>query len=166
MTLSQLFDVLKGGPGSGNWGHVGRQGKRGGSSSRSLGVAHDYKARQSVAKGISQVLKHGLTTGNEAIVGYDSEGKAIDGMPTGNKDSVSAEAVLNRDTYVTVHNHPTSSSFSGADISSLIGSSSQHMIVIGHDGTVYKLSKPKDWLIPSEVTYRELNEGLDNIVII
>lgn len=32
MSLQSLIKVLKGGPGSGNWGHAGRQGKRGGSA--------------------------------------------------------------------------------------------------------------------------------------
>ena len=37
MSLNNLFTVLKGGKGSGNFGHAGRPGKRGGSSSRGSG---------------------------------------------------------------------------------------------------------------------------------
>ena len=37
MTLINIS--IKGGPGSGNWGHRGRPGKRGGSSLRSVGLS-------------------------------------------------------------------------------------------------------------------------------
>lgn len=48
MTLNHLFSTLKGGPGSGNWGHAGRLGKHGGSA----------------PKGISSVLSNIIKTDN------------------------------------------------------------------------------------------------------
>jgi len=153
MTLNILFEILKGGPGSGNWGHSSRPGKRGGSAPRSAGLSPttgpDWKARQAATKGIVQVLNHGLATGNEAIVGYDKDGKPIDGMPTGSNKDVNATAVFHADTYVTIHNHPNSSSFSDEDISSFMSLPGKHMIVIGHDGTIYKMTKPNSFEFPN-----------------
>lgn len=48
MSYVNLILVLKGGAGSGNFGHAGRPGKRGGSVSRSSGIAY-YNAAPSVA---------------------------------------------------------------------------------------------------------------------
>lgn len=150
MSLIELFSTLKGGPGSGNWGHAGRPGAKGGSALRSVAMSittgPDYKVRQASVKGISQVLKHGLKTGNEAIVGYDKEGKSIDGMPTGDNNSCSATAVIHPDTHITIHNHPSSSSFSDGDLIVLMKNPGKHMMVVGHDGTIYKLTKPDNWV--------------------
>lgn len=114
-----------------------------------LGGVSNEKVRQQVIKGIRQVQSHGLTTGNEAIVGYDINGNQIDSMPTGDNSSVDQEPIMNKDTYAFVHNHPTSSSFSDGDFGVFATSPAQHMIVIGHDGTLYKLSKPSNWVSPS-----------------
>lgn len=38
MSLSSFFSILKGGAGSGNWGHSGRLGKRGGSAPKGTGT--------------------------------------------------------------------------------------------------------------------------------
>lgn len=50
-----LREIALGGPGSGNWAHVGRPGKRGGSAPRSGGMSiakgRDWKQRQAAAKG-------------------------------------------------------------------------------------------------------------------
>lgn len=54
MNLYELFTILKGGAGSGNFGHAGRPGKRGGSVShsiaRSLTTGRDAARRQEAAK--------------------------------------------------------------------------------------------------------------------
>ena len=53
-TLSDLFVILKGGPGSGHWGHAGRPGDRGGSAPKSSGMSlrtgRDASRRQQAAK--------------------------------------------------------------------------------------------------------------------
>lgn len=55
MSLQKLFESLKGGAGSGNWGHAGVPGKRGGSSPRSFAMSRttgrDYQERQLAKKG-------------------------------------------------------------------------------------------------------------------
>lgn len=58
MSLDELIDKLKGGPGSGNWGHAGRPGTIGGSAPRSgvgaamsLRTGPSAKARQAEAAG-------------------------------------------------------------------------------------------------------------------
>ena len=54
ITLKELFDILKGGAGSGNWGHAGRPGERGGSAphsmARSMVTGRDADRRQQAAK--------------------------------------------------------------------------------------------------------------------
>lgn len=55
MSLKSLFLTLKGGAGSGNWGHAGIQGHRGGSLPRSSAMSRttgrDYQERQQLKKG-------------------------------------------------------------------------------------------------------------------
>lgn len=43
MSLQVLFSRLKGGSGSGNWGHGGRPGKHGGSSTTSMSIPINEK---------------------------------------------------------------------------------------------------------------------------
>lgn len=54
MALVDLEEI-KGGPGSGNWGHAGRPGKRGGSMSRKVAMSRttgrDWQKRQAAARG-------------------------------------------------------------------------------------------------------------------
>jgi len=110
-----------------------------------MGGIENEKARQAVIKSILAVQEHGIANGTEAIEGYDKNGNKIDGMPTGTTNSVVHKDILTDDTYVFVHNHPSSSSFSDGDIEVFANSKAQHMLVVGHDGTLYKLSKPDNW---------------------
>lgn len=59
MSLKTLFEALKGGAGSGNWGHAGIPGHRGGSMARSFAMSRtsgrDWQERQQTKKGKTQV---------------------------------------------------------------------------------------------------------------
>ena len=39
-----------------------------------------------------------------------------------------------------VHNHPSSGSFSGGDMAALLNRDFDHMVAVGHNGTMYRLS--------------------------
>jgi hypothetical protein len=146
----------KGGPGSGHHGHVGRPGKRGGSapgpgrrSSFDRALGHfSAKARRQVRDSIAEVQQRGLETGNENMVVYNSKGEKIDGTIEGREDRVDARGTavgdyIERETdeSVIIHNHPNSASFSNGDVTFFVTNDVEHMIVAGHDGTLYRLSK-------------------------
>lgn len=57
MTLYSLFSVLKGGPRSGNRGHAGRLGKRGGSAPKSGGVPQNLKTLKEVKAYLNHTYK-------------------------------------------------------------------------------------------------------------
>lgn len=74
---------LKGGPGSGNWGHAGRPGKRGGSVQRKVGMSlrtgRDAERRQKAAKAGGQFFKGNLKTSSiqQIYDGSSDEVKAL-----------------------------------------------------------------------------------------
>ena len=98
-------------------------------------------ARFALAQAINAVQDHGLATGNERLIVLDAEGKVLSDTK-GDYESVSdLGAVDSPDAFVTVHNHPRSASFSEADIRLFLSTAMSHMVVIGHDGTIYTASK-------------------------
>lgn len=64
--LKELMEILKGGAGSGNWGHAGRPGKRGGSvahsSGRSMVTGRDASRRQQEARAQAGYFKGNIRT--------------------------------------------------------------------------------------------------------
>jgi hypothetical protein len=139
---------VKGGPGSGNFGHAGRPGYVGGSSpthGAALGGL-TQKVISRASRGVSEVQRLGIRTGNEAAYSVSRDGKKNNGTIRGSTDACDLSNLTGYDNFLTIHNHPESSSFSGADVAMLFSPNvgSQHMIVVGHDGTLYRLSKMKD----------------------
>jgi len=135
----------KGGEGSGHFGHAGRPGKVGGSAPAGEYGSLNKNQRRAARKGIQAVLAHGLKTGNEAMVLIDSEGNRIDGMPTGTPWGVGVDPDLAESAEILIHNHPPSTPFSAPDVAQLfVLPNLKHMLVIGHDGTLYRLSAPDD----------------------
>jgi hypothetical protein len=104
------------------------------------------EVRAGVAAGVVSCQAHGLKTGNEKLYGVDEKGAKM-GEALGNKDSVAGREAEDLSLYsnVFIHNHPSSSSFSDGDIGIFYSSLAQHMVVVGHDGTLYTLSKPPGW---------------------
>jgi len=91
---------------------------------------------------IGEVLAHGLKTGNEALVLIGEDGKKVDGTIVGTKDEVRPDEALVDESKISIHNHPTSSPFSRQDIYYLmLDNRHDHMFVIGHDGTMYRMSR-------------------------
>ena len=96
---------------------------------------------------VKKVLEHGKNTGNEGLMWLDLDGKELIPFKTGDSNSVAIPQStmdylksLNKETVISLHNHPKSSSFSSADMSIACQLESvKEMRVIGHDGTKYFL---------------------------
>lgn len=112
---------------------------------------------------VKKVLDHGKNTGNEGLMWLDLNGKEILPFKTGDNSSVAISQAtmdylrsLNKETVISLHNHPKSSSFSSADMSIACQLESvKEMRVIGHDGTKYFLeigngSRPEFHIIDYE----------------
>ena len=105
------------------------------------------KEKDNFEKAIDKVLEHGNKTGTEALMWLDLNGNEIVPFATGDKNSVSIprETMLflskqSESTIISLHNHPSSSSFSPEDMNvACILSSVKEMRVVGHDGTRYYL---------------------------
>lgn len=114
---------------------------------------------------VKKVLDHGKNTGNEGLMWLDLDGKELIPFKTGDNNSVAIPQStmdylksLNKETVISLHNHPKSSSFSSADMSIACQLESvKEMRVIGHDGTKYFLkigngSRPEFHIIDYEYT--------------
>ena len=142
----------KGGPGSGHWGHAGRPGMVGGSQSGGLYLSLGKHARRNARLGIMDCQNHGLSTGNERVICLDNAGSKFGSIDGTNDTCFIPNDILDR-TEVMIHNHPSSSSFSPEDIAIFMTEPTmKHSMVIGHDGTLYRLSKtdktpamPENW---------------------
>ena len=114
---------------------------------------------------VKKVLEHGKNTGNEGLMWLGLDGKELIPFKTGDSNSVAIPQStmdylksLNKETVISLHNHPKSSSFSSADMSIACQLESvKEMRVIGHDGTKYFLkigngSRPEFHIIDYEYT--------------
>jgi hypothetical protein len=103
-------------------------------------------AKVGLAKSLTEALQHGLRTGKECLLHIDSRtGESIYSKVEGTTNEVVFPQqlidFLNKATpnsVVSIHNHPNSSSFSGADLNIMSEFKSiSHLTVVGHDGTRY-----------------------------
>ena len=114
---------------------------------------------------VKKVLDHGKNTGNEGLMWLDLNGKELIPFKTGDSNSVAISQAtmdylrsLKKETVISLHNHPKSSSFSSADMSIACQLESvKEMRVIGHDGTKYFLevgsgARPEFHIIDYEYT--------------
>lgn len=139
MSLNYLFSKLKGGAGSGNIGHAGVPGKRGGSAPKGI----DPIFLSSFV--IEDVLKFGKKTGKEKLIAMDKDGNKL-GETKGEPHQVSTKRIDKlENVFITVHNHPESAGFSLSDFATFANDKTTHMIAVGHDGTSYLLTKPPSW---------------------
>lgn len=94
-----------------------------------------------------KVIEHGIKTGNEGLMWLDLKGNEIIEFVTGDsskvnitKDTINYLASLEKNSVISLHNHPGSSSFSSSDMDVACRIESvKEMRVIGHDGTKYFL---------------------------
>lgn len=125
-----------------------------------LGIAPELKglkipdlpdaANQGLLKSFERAKEHGLRTDTEILLHIDSKtGKSVYREVKGTRGEVRFPPGLKEfladsadDSIVMIHNHPSSSSFSDADIAKLGQYPSlKGLGVIAHDGTQYYLSK-------------------------
>ncbi len=106
--------------------------------------------RRQTRIGIAECLAHGLKTGNEALILIGADGKKVDGTIPGSKYSVNPDDELVQKSVASIHNHPGSRPCSFADVMYLLFENKhEHMFVIGHNGTLYTMSRTnetKEWL--------------------
>lgn len=155
--------IEKGGPGSGHWGHAGRPGQIGGSLPAGIYLALNKTTRRNVRISVAQCQRYGLQTGNEICNLLDRDG-TIFSVIGGNHNSVILDKNDMGKASILVHNHPSSSSLSVDDVGIMSEHKLDHMIVIGHDGTLYRLSVTNKtvpwWFGPGTATagYRILQD--------
>lgn len=135
---------IKGSSESGNYGHAGRPGQVGGSAPAGQYIYIGKEQRRQSRVGIQTVLEHGLKTGNEAVYMIGRDGTKVNGTQYGEKDYVNVEPDLLQKSSVLVHNHPSSGTFSSDDIQTMIVQGIDHLLVIGHDGTLYRASRTRN----------------------
>lgn len=126
--------ILAGSPEGGQWT----------SSDFTRGVAGSGMKAETIAfviPAIEEAQTYGLETGEEKLIVMSRSGQVL-GETTGDSSSVSdVDAMRNPDAFVAIHNHPSSSSFSDGDILLFLNTPIEHMVVIGHDGTIYTMDK-------------------------
>jgi hypothetical protein len=114
---------------------------------------HPWKAEDAkkVSEATSDVLAHGLATGNEKLYVYSVLGTELY-KREGDDKSVPVEFDTKEEvtqyiniSNVMVHNHPSSNPFSPDDIAHFAEIRARHSIVIGHDGDIHILSKTKNF---------------------
>lgn len=122
-------------------------------------------------KATSKALRYGKETGNECLLWLNEKGVEVVQVATGNSNSVAisqeAQKYLlnaNKDSVISLHNHPRSSAFSPEDINIACKYESiKEMRVIGHDNTEYYLQigngKRPEWAEISN-TYSEIKSDL------
>nr|DAM42333.1 MAG TPA: minor capsid protein [Bacteriophage sp.] len=119
---------------------------------------------------LDRVLEHGKRTGKEGLMWLDLDYNPILPFATGNKKSVGITRedmrflmAQPKDSIISLHNHPSSSSFSPADMDIACRIESvKELQVIAHDGTRYFLEigtgkRPEDHIIDDEF-YKTLNK--------
>lgn len=103
-------------------------------------------AKTGLAKALTEAIEHGLKTGTECLLTIDKKtGKSVypkvEGITNGVVFPQSLIDFLNNaapDSIIQAHNHPSSSSFSSADLIVMSNYKSiSHIVVIGHDGRRY-----------------------------
>ena len=114
-----------------------------------------YSGSEQIGKTLSpfqkaekKVLEHGKKYGTEALIWLDKNGNEVLPFKTGDSNSVGISIEdflylnsLEKNSIVSLHNHPSGSSFSINDMSIMCNIRSvETMWVIGHDGTRYSLS--------------------------
>jgi len=130
---------------SGHFGHRGRPGKVGGSArSKPAGayVAVGRNAEVACRMAVGALLSWGKKNNKEGAIGVRADGTQVDGFIEGRSSAVPIEEALGGPTTILLHNHPESFSFSAGDMWVMMRYPEiEHMIVIAHDGTLYRVSK-------------------------
>ncbi len=120
---------------------------------------------------VKKVIEHGNKTGNEGLMWLDLNGNELLPFETGNTNSVAITKKvvkyldsLKKDSVISLHNHPKSSSFSGNDMYvACFFPCIKEMRVIGHDGTKYFLRIGNGKRPDSDVIEYEYNNILGNL---
>ena len=152
-------DIGLGGPGSGNWAHVGRPGFLGGSAPRNSGMTiakgQDWLARQAAAKGKTVAKTDGAATMRASLATAEAEIHTLrhercyaytaDGTPVLNKDGAKDyisfdddEVALMKDTVFT-HNHPGGWEFDDSDPRSVGNAFSKEDLLMACRGDVAEM---------------------------
>lgn len=120
---------------------------------------------------VKKVIEHGNKTGNEGLMWLDLNGNELLPFETGNTNSVAITKKvvkyldsLKKDSVISLHNHPKSSSFSSNDMYvACFFPCIKEMRVIGHDGTKYFLRIGNGKRPDSDVIEYEYDNILGNL---
>jgi hypothetical protein len=97
-----------------------------------------------VVEDVQKVVQKGKATGMEYATAFDRDGSPVAPMVGGTDATacnVGSLLEAGDDEFVLVHNHPSSTPFSEADVMGLWASDLEHVIAAGHDGTIYRMSR-------------------------
>lgn len=137
MSFQSLITALKGGPGSGNFGHSGRPGKIGGSSSI-VGVLGAWHTLKSYNNSGTELERHIVVDSAGNLI-FDIEGQPH--AVTMQQEHADKLDKLGGD-FVDMHNHPSNNAPSSADYDSWLRFQPKEARVVTRNGTY--ILKPKN----------------------
>lgn len=127
-----------GGPGSGNFGHSGRPGEVGGSSSDGSGISQEARAIG------DELISLGRASGKEHGIALGKDGQEL-GRSIGSDDSVDLpEGIDRQDASLEIqwhHNHPLEASLSTGDIINFAETPALQSITAHTDTTTYQATR-------------------------
>lgn len=154
-----------GGPGSGNWGHKGRPGQRGGSLPRGTGGTGLLAgllpgAAQAIEAAFSKCAAVGEEKGVELGILIDTEGRVLR-ETVGEAGIVMDLKKVPSDAENSVHNHPESGGFSSGDVNYLLTNAGlKNEFVVDSEGTRYRISKTDKTPTPGELYPDKISPNL------
>ena len=107
------------------------------------GGADQFSGRQALSAIASYIHTRGVTTGHESLGAWNHRNGDVLANTSGDRKFVPFSPEMERmlrdpnNRIVSTHNHPTSGSFSGADLAALAHQGHAWMTVTGHDGSWY-----------------------------
>jgi hypothetical protein len=127
-------------------------GRAGGGASSGMGSGSRALERAMTAR--MNEIQHSAT---EHVSIFDKNGNEVFRNDNGTENSVEFDEQYLPNN-ISIHNHPKGHSFSAGDVAGTIDANGAEMRVIGRNGRVYSLKRPKGgWGMTGEQAYEEYN---------
>ena len=136
----------------------GSGGTRGGGASGNNGDASMRGYSKGLAKAMADRQDEIWRSPTEHVSIFDKNGKEVFRNDNGTENSVEFDDTKLANN-ISIHNHPKGHSFSAGDVAGTVDSNGAEMRVIGSNGRVYSLKRPKGgWGMTGEQAYEAYNK--------
>ena len=136
-------------------------GRAGGGSGLGSGVRGDASMRgysAGLAKAMTDRQNEIWQSATEHVSIFDKNGKEVFRNDNGTENTVEFDDTKLPNN-ISIHNHPKGHSFSSGDVAGTVGSNGAEMRVIGSNGRVYSLKRPKGgWGMSGDEAYEAYNK--------